>query len=354
MMKEIVINLPNKPYKAVVSYGLFQDVGKFIRERYNGKKIFLITDAHLGKLYGDRLIGNLSAIGFSVISFVLPPGESSKALSFYEKICEEFISKGISNQDLILAFGGGVVGDMAGFVAATLKRGLPYINVPTSLIAQTDSSIGGKTGLDLSLGKNLVGVYHHPLGVLVDPDLLQTLPRKYWRDGMAEVIKYALIKDEQLFRLLMEKNEDTLPEVLEEVIGRCLTIKAELVTQDERDKGARKLLNFGHTFGHALETYFDYDRLSHGEGVGLGMLRITRNSEKIGLTKKGTHDKILSILRQYHLPVHILEPDHIEVLEIIGRDKKTAGDKISLVILEDVGRGILHSIPISDMKIFFE
>lgn len=351
-MAMIRIQTEGKTYTADIEKGNFEKIPGKIRPLSRSDRLFVVTDANLLRRYGERLNRLLEKEGFRIRTCSINPGESSKALSSYERICSDFIEGGISRKDTILAFGGGVVGDLAGFAAATIHRGLPYIQLPTSLIAQTDSSIGGKTGINLSLGKNLIGAFHHPEAVIIDPDLLLSLPEREIQNGMGEVVKYALISDEQLLRMLETLDEKRLFEAMPELIFRCLSIKAEMVRQDEKDQGRRLLLNFGHTIGHAIEAQRDYGDYSHGEAVAIGMARITRASEAMGFTQRGTYDRIRRILKKYQLPFEIAGDEKKLLIERIGRDKKAEGDKIRLVLLKRAGEAFIRSVSLKEAEDF--
>ncbi|MDO4720866.1 MAG: 3-dehydroquinate synthase [Peptostreptococcaceae bacterium] len=351
-MSLIEVKTKGKIYPVDLENGNFGKIAEKIAPLCGGKKIFLLTDDNLLRLYGERLRAQFEERGVCVVLYSIKPGESSKALSSYEEVCGFFIGKGIGRKDCILAFGGGVVGDLAGFAAATIHRGLSYIQVPTSVIAQTDSSVGGKTGINLSCGKNLIGAFHHPEIVIVDPTLLASLPQREKRSGMAEIIKCALIGDLQMLRILEETSEDKIDERMPELIVRCLSMKASLVSEDEQDWGGRVLLNFGHTIGHAIETLGGYQSFSHGEAVAIGMSRITKASEEKNFTQTGTYDRIKTILGKYHLPDDLEIEDRESLVAQIGRDKKTEGEEIRLVLLKTAGEAFLQRVPLSEISDF--
>lgn len=352
-MSVVRVKTSVKKYDILIEQGLFSKIAEEIRAVYCGKRIFLVTDENVAAIYERDLLSQLSQAGFEVVNYVIKPGESSKALSEYSEICEYFVDNEITSADLIVAFGGGVVGDLTGFVASTLKRGLPYIQIPTSVISQVDSSVGGKIGLNLKIGKNFIGAFYHPECVLIDPKLLYTLPDKYKRDGMGEIIKYALIKDKDLFFALEMMDSNTWINQMEEITRRCLQIKANLVEIDERDRADRMLLNFGHTLGHAIEIEGNYEKYSHGEAVSIGMSVITAKSEKMGFTREGTHDRIVSILKKYHLPYRIDSMDMENLLHRMYLDKKVSGDYIDLVLLRSIGEGFIQKIERKELSTFF-
>jgi 3-dehydroquinate synthase len=233
-----------------------------------------------------------------------------------------------------------------------LLRGIRYIQIPTTLVAQVDSSIGGKVGINLKEGKNLMGSFYQPEAVITDTELLTTLDEKYIADGMGEVIKYACIKDEGLFKLLEDGNHTISSPMADDIIEKCCTIKAELVRVDEKDNGTRMLLNFGHTFGHAIEKYYDYSRYSHGEAVALGMVHITSRAEAMGLTQEGTLDNMIKLLKRYNLPYTLSEMDKSRIREYVLKDKKTRGDSINMILLKKIGEAYIHNIKKDEIDIW--
>ena len=293
------------------------------------------------------MLQQLKDAGYPVCKFVFPHGEESKTLETVINVYDFLSAHGITRSDLIIALGGGVVGDLAGFAASSWLRGLDFIQVPTTFLAMIDSSVGGKTGVDIPQGKNLVGAFWQPKLVVCDPDTLDTLPEATFSDGVAEAIKYGAILDSDLFSLLESKN---LQEHLEEVISRCVDLKREVVEQDERDKGIRQWLNFGHTLGHAVETYSDFT-LTHGRGVAIGMVMISEACEKAGITPKGTAKRISDCCRRYGLPVSTDAP-LATLCETCMQDKKRAGSKISLVILEKIGKAALYPVEAEKLHSF--
>ena len=262
----------------------------------------IVSDDNVFPLYGKQLCDSLS--GYECHSLVLPHGEPTKSFDTLPKVYSAMLDAKLTRSDLVIALGGGVIGDLTGFAASTYLRGIKCVQIPTSLLAQVDSSVGGKTAVDLPQGKNLVGAFFHPKMVLIDPLVLNTLPDHFIHDGMGEVIKYGCIKDSGLFDLLLSHSsfEDLKPD-LPKIIARCVDIKRIVVEADQFDTGERMLLNFGHTLAHAVEQRFAYERESHGEAVAIGMYQITRISEELGLTREGTAGEIRKILESYGLPV---------------------------------------------------
>lgn len=349
-MKVLNINLPFNNYDILIEKGLLKSFGAEIKSVYSKTNIAVITDSNVYKLYGLKMQEVLIKENFNPSFIVVEPGEISKSLSTLEYVYSKLAEFNITRSDLIIAFGGGVVGDLAGFAASTYLRGIHYIQIPTSLLAQIDSSVGGKVAINLKEGKNLAGSFYHPLKVLIDPDMLLSLPEKYFKDGFGEVIKYACIKDSILFNLLMSFNDNQLFNYIEQLIYTCCEIKKNLVEKDEKDKGQRMLLNFGHTLGHAIEKYMNYE-ISHGEAVLLGMLFITKNSEELGFTESGTYKKIKSILDRFNIDYNI-NIDTQDIIDYITLDKKNLSGEINLVLLKEIGEAFIHKIPISEARKF--
>ena len=349
-MKEIQVTLGEKSYWIKIAAGLLAVAGEEIRRVLpQTEKITVITDSNVAPLYGERLRKSLEMAGFSVTVWEFPAGEESKNLAVLGRLYEGLAAAGLTRSDAIVALGGGVTGDMAGLAAATYLRGIAFIQIPTSLLAAVDSSVGGKVAVDLPQGKNLVGAFYQPRLVLIDPELLYSLPPRFLHDGLAEVIKYGCIRDTGLFtRLEQLPGDAALLAQAEAIIATCCTIKARIVEQDEFDTGERMLLNFGHTLGHAVEKAFHYDTYSHGEAVGLGMVLLTSQAEKLGLTDPGTAAKIAALLQKFSLPVEITLPRE-EFIKTIALDKKKRGSQLTLVLIKDIGEGYLHTIENRDL-----
>ncbi|KOA18877.1 3-dehydroquinate synthase [Clostridium homopropionicum DSM 5847] len=345
-MREIRVNLTEKSYPIYIEEGLISNIGAEIKNIYKNKKVAIITDKNVDNFYGEKVKASLENNGFLVLKVVLEPGEKSKSIETLLRVYDELLDFEITRGDLIIALGGGVIGDLTGFAAATLLRGVPFIQIPTSLLAQIDSSIGGKVAVDLPKGKNLVGSFYHPEAVFIDPKMLNTLDERFFYDGMAEVIKYGCIKDKELFNnLLAYENKEELMQNMDYIIYTCCSIKKEIVEIDEKDTGDRMLLNFGHTIGHAIEKYFNYEAYTHGEAVALGMYAITKKSEEMSITKKGSSELIKEILKKYNLQYEIQLKDKEKILKTIALDKKSKGNHISLVLIKDIGESYLHKLP---------
>ncbi len=349
-MYNLNINLPDKNYDIIIKKGLIKDIGEHVKSVYKNKKIAVITDTNVDRIYGETLRENLENNGFNVHFVVVEAGEKSKSISVLESVYDRLLSLNITRGDMIITFGGGVVGDLGGFAASTLLRGIKFIQIPTSLLAQIDSSIGGKVAVNLPKGKNLVGSFYHPEAVFIDPELLGTLDKRFIADGMAEVIKYGCIRDRKLFdKLLNYSSQEELFENIEEIIHDCCDIKREVVEDDEKDLGIRMILNFGHTLGHVIENYYNYEKYTHGEAVAMGMYHITKKSEALGITEAGTTGLIKEILEKYKLPFEMPDIPKENILETISLDKKSDVDEISLVLIKSIGDAFLKKINRDDI-----
>lgn len=352
-MRTLKLNLKDNSYNIYFEKDIIDKIPEYLKENYGGKKIAIITDHNIEKLYGLKLNRSFNALGLESKIISVRPGEESKSLETLQEIYYELGKFKFGRSDLIITLGGGVVGDLGGFAASTYLRGVDYIQVPTSLLAQVDSSIGGKVAVDLPWGKNLVGSFYHPKAVFIDSDLLKTLDRRFFHDGLAEVIKYGFIRDESIVHVLMKfNNDEELLNNIEDIIYKCCSIKKRVVEKDEKDFGERMLLNFGHTLGHAVERYFDYKKHSHGEAVAIGMAQITRKSEALSLTQKGTSKLLEEVLNKYSLPIERPNMDKKGVLDAVVLDKKSNRENISLIILKKIGEGIIKEVSISDIGDF--
>lgn len=346
------INLGHKTYKINIKRGIISQLGRLLTG-INPGKIAVITDTNINKLYGKK-ISDIFSGGFDIGFIVVEPGEKSKSIATLQYVYKQLLNLNITRSDTIITFGGGVVGDLGGFAASTFLRGIPYIQIPTSLTAQIDSSIGGKVAVDLPEGKNLIGGFYHPDAVFIDPDFLETLDERFFSDGMAEAIKYGCIEDFDLFKSLMEyKNKKDLLTNMEQIIYKCCSIKKSFVEEDEKDTGKRMILNFGHTLGHAIEKYFNYNRYTHGEAVAVGMYQITKKSEEMGITRQGTQKLIKTILTKYKLPYEITDADTKEILRAVDVDKKNRGEYIDIVLLKSIEEAFIKRINRKDIFTYF-
>jgi 3-dehydroquinate synthase len=335
-----------KPYDIFIERGIIDRCGEFVKELSNAEKVVVVTDSNVAQHYQWRVLNSLSKHDIDVKAYVFPAGEESKHLGTIQNIYKVLADFRMTRKDVIVALGGGVCGDMAGFAAATYLRGIDFIQVPTSLLAQVDSSVGGKTGVDLPQGKNLVGAFHQPLAVLIDPDTLSTLPDEFIADGMGEVVKYGCIKDAEFFEYL--ENNDA-HENIERVIEVCVKIKRDVVSRDEREAGERMLLNFGHTLGHAIEKLGGFKGITHGMAVAIGMVMIAKIGEAHGVTEPGTARRISALCQKYRLPVSTeLTPE--QLARTAMSDKKTALGSISLVMLREIGNSFTQKIALEELE----
>lgn len=354
-MRVINSRLSNVSYDIHVQKGMFNTIGSQIAAWYKGDVITVVTDSNVDQFYGSTMETVLTSVGYKIHKVVITPGEQSKSMInlnyVYNKLAESEINRG----NLIIAFGGGVVGDLTGFAAATYMRGIPFIHVPTTLISQLDSSLGGKTAINLKIGKNLAGCFYHPKAVYIDPDFLETLPQRVYIDGLAEAVKYGAINDAGLFNEMQSANSlEAIKGNIEDIIYRCCSIKNIFVQKDEMDRGERHMLNFGHTIGHAIERYYDYQKYTHGEAVAIGMLQITKRSEELKLTERGSFDTLRRLLEICKLPTDMPQIDASNFISIIAHDKKSYENHIKLILLRSIGNSYIHQIPKEDLKSFIE
>jgi 3-dehydroquinate synthase len=333
-MMKIEVPLARTPYKVCVGPGLLGQAGLLASEVLQPGRCAVVTDSHVGPLYAEALEHALRAGGFDPVRVTVPAGEESKSLEQTAEVCDGLIAAGLDRSAAIFALGGGVVGDLAGFVAAVYYRGIPCIQVPTTITAQVDSSIGGKTGVNAPGGKNLIGSFHQPRLVIADTDTLRSLPAREFNEGFAEIIKHAAIRDPAMLEAL---------EDLPRLVARNVGIKADIVAQDEFEtKGLRALLNFGHTIGHGIEAAAGYGRLLHGEAISLGLVAACRLSvEKAGLPQEQS-DRVLSALAAYHLPLVLPGDIATEaILQALRKDKKFRSGRIRFVLLRQLGEAFV-------------
>lgn len=309
------------------------------------QKIMIISDQNVAKHYLRNIKKQLKSMGLSVWAVVVPPGEASKNLSQTENIYLKLQENAFTRGDALLALGGGVVGDLTGFAAATYLRGIDFIQMPTSLLAQVDSSVGGKVGVDLGYGKNLVGAFYQPKAVIIDPLFLETLPDAFLTDGMGEVIKYGCISSAKLFvRLMSFEYQEDLLEDMEEIIAKCVSIKRNVVESDEKEQGIRRVLNFGHTIGHVIESYFKFQEYSHGEAVAIGMYQMTKMSVREGISVPETLENLRAILETYGLPYEMPPMDLNRVRDILASDKKFDKDILHICVIPKIGKSEIVKI----------
>lgn len=352
---KVTVDLKDHPYDIDIQAGILDQVGSWLGQLWQPQKVLILSDNHVGRLYAKRVEESLEQAGFEVSLFEFLEGEASKNLTTVNKAYEFLADKGFNRSDGILALGGGVVGDLAGFVASTYMRGLHFVQVPTSLTAQVDSSIGGKTGVNTSFAKNMVGTFAQPDGVLIDPEVLATLGKRELCEGMGEVIKYGLIDDVELWQELedMASWQDILDHA-ESLIYRSCQVKRKLVVEDEFDNGVRLYLNFGHTIGHAVEAWAGYGQVMHGEAVAIGMVQMARVAEKKGLMPQGITQKIEAMCLKFDLPVSFDPWPVDDLLAILAHDKKARGSKIKTVIVPEQGQAAIHEVSLEEMRDFLE
>ena len=342
---KLTVNLGKNSYPIFIENGIIKKSGEHISQIFSGQKIMIVSDDNVFPLYGQQVMDSLK--DYECHSLVLPHGEPTKNFQSLPKIYTAMLDAKLTRSDLVIALGGGVIGDLAGFAAASYLRGIKLVQIPTSLLAQVDSSVGGKVAVDLPQGKNLVGAFYQPKMVLIDPDVLNTLPEHFIKDGMGEVIKYGCIKDGSLFdRLCAHSSFEDLKPELPEIIARCVDIKRIVVEADQFDTGERMLLNFGHTLAHTIEQYYNYERESHGEAVGIGMYQITRMAEEKGLTAPGCADQIKKALEIYGLPSSCGLPV-TDLTKAITLDKKNLNGKLNVVLLKELGSSYVYPTDIS-------
>ncbi len=342
---KLTVNLKENSYPIYIENGILTKSGEYISQIFKGQKIMIVSDDNVFPLYGQQVIDSLR--DYECHFLVLPHGEPTKSFQSLPKIYTAMLDAKLTRSDLVIALGGGVIGDLAGFAAASYLRGIKLVQIPTSLLAQVDSSVGGKVAVDLPQGKNLVGAFYQPKMVLIDPDVLNTLPEHFIKDGMGEVIKYGCIKDAGLFdRLCAHSSFENLKPELSEIIARCVDIKRIVVEADQFDTGERMLLNFGHTLAHTIEQYYNYERESHGEAVGIGMYQITRMSEEKGLTISDCSDQIKKALDIYGLPSSCGLPV-ADLTKAITLDKKNLNGNLNVILLKEIGDSYVYPTDIS-------
>ena len=335
------VALGDRSYRVEVGEGLLTDLGVAVAEVLRPGTIHIITNPTIAPLYSDAVAASLRSSGFEPNRIEIGDGESHKTLSTLSAIYDRILTFGAERSTAILALGGGVVGDVSGFAAATVLRGVPYVQVPTTLLAQVDSSVGGKTAINHAVGKNLIGAFYQPRLVVIDVKTLATLPRRELVAGIAEVIKYGAILDHHLFELLERRMEDLLaldPGLTAQVIARCCEIKAEVVAADERESDFRAVLNFGHTLGHAVEAVTSYERYLHGEAVAIGMVGAAKLSHKLGFCDSRTVDRLAALISRAGLPIEVpWDLSATKLAESMTHDKKATGGKVRFVCLRGIG-----------------
>ena len=343
-MKTVHIDA-SRSYDVRIGRGLLDDCGRQIAERVRCASAAVVADDTVYALYGERVCASLEAAGVRTVCYEYPPGEKSKNLLEYAKILNFLAENRVTRADALIALGGGVTGDLGGFAAATYLRGIPFVQLPTTLLAAVDSSVGGKTAVDLPAGKNLAGAFYQPELVLCDLNTLDSLPREIFLDGCAEVIKYAVLGSRELFALLADIPSG---KGLEEVTARCVEMMRDFVQSDELDRGARQMLNLGHTFGHAVEASSRFT-LSHGKSVAIGMAMILRAACSRGLCSAETRDAVIALLQRYGLPTECPYPADM-LLGALSADKKIFGTRLNLVVPTDIGACRLLPVGVDELS----
>jgi 3-dehydroquinate synthase len=347
-MEKIRVELGERSYEILIDSGILSSIGERLLRYSVGKKIAIVSNPKVAELYADRVVNSLKKEDFDVSLILIPDGEAYKDYFWAYHILTKLLEIGFDRKSCLIALGGGVVGDITGFVASLYMRGIAYIQIPTTLLAQVDSSVGGKTAVNHSLGKNMIGTFWQPSLVWIDVDTLNSLPEREFLSGIAEVIKYGIIWDKDFYELL-EKNKNKIlnrdKHCLIKIIKRSCEIKSEIVSRDERESSLRAILNYGHSIGHALETVTDYCSYLHGEAISIGMVYEARLSEMLGFLNKEEFERIRKIFKEYGLPVDIPSVlDRSELIRAVLLDKKNLEGKIRIVIPEGIGK----------MKINFE
>ena len=342
-MKLLPVSLGDRSYDIHIAPGRLDDTGKLCQQVLpRATRLAVVTDDTVGGLYAHRLLQSLWARGYTASVISLPAGEQTKSLYNLGVLYDSFMEMGLTRTDAVVALGGGVVGDLAGFAAATILRGVDFVQVPTTLLAQVDSSVGGKVAIDLPAGKNLAGAFWQPRLVVMDPEVLDTLEDKTFSDGMAEVIKYGCIRDAAFFRALEKTpSRRAVMENIESVLYTCCDLKRAVVEKDERDTGERMVLNFGHTLGHAYEKAGHYETWTHGQAVAAGMCLAARLGAALWVTPAGVPERVEALVSAFGLPTRI-PCTQADYAAAVGLDKKGTGEQITLVLLEDLGRAVLH------------
>ena len=349
-MKTLTVSLPGRSYDILIERGLLDRAGEYCRKALpRADKLFVVTDSTVGPLYLKRLIPPLEAAGWETAICEIPAGEASKCAGELARLWECMMDFGLTRTDAVVALGGGVVGDLAGFAAATILRGVDLIQIPTTLLSQVDSSVGGKVAIDLAHGKNLAGTFWQPRLVLMDPAVLGTLDDSTFADGMAEVIKYGCIKDAAFLSWLEQRpSRREIMEEIEHVLYTCCDMKRAVVIKDERDTGERMLLNFGHTLGHAYELAGHYETWSHGQAVAAGMCAAAKLGVKLGVTPPEIPARLEGVLSALGLPTAISCTAE-DYAAAVGLDKKGAGDSISVILLDKLGHAVPHRMPKAEL-----
>jgi 3-dehydroquinate synthase len=354
-MPSVHVNLGPRSYDIEIGSGNLAATVRYCDAEQEDAHAVIITDTHVDELYSDAVADPLQEAGAQVDILSVEAGEQSKSPEVAQELWEQLLDQGADRKTVVVALGGGVVGDLAGFVAATFARGLRFVQIPTTLLAQVDSSVGGKVGINLPGGKNMVGAFWQPCGVLIDVDVLHTLPQREYRAGLAEVVKYGVIQDAEFFAFLEANAEpinDRGPDVLTHIVERCCRLKADVVEQDEREEtGLRSILNYGHTFCHAFEAATGYEQLLHGEGVAIGLMCAARLAERLGRVDAAFVARQRALLEAFGLPLEVPDVNHEELIELMYRDKKVERGWLRFVLPTRLGHvELVRDVPVNDIE----
>ena len=336
----VPVALGDRSYEIVIQPGILSQIGHVLQDAGCSGRVGIVTNTIVDKLYGHMIHRALSQAGFSPFFIIVPDGEKAKTMKWAAKILDALVTQRVERQDVLLALGGGVTGDVAGFAASTYLRGIPLVQVPTTLVAQVDSSVGGKTGVNHPQGKNLIGAFYQPRMVVIDPCVLKTLPPRQWIAGLAEVIKYGMIADKPFFEYLehhVEGLRNQSDDVMPHVLRRCCEIKADVVAGDEHESGRRRILNYGHTVGHALEAWGHYKKWIHGEAVGLGMVQEASMAQYLGLCSKDVVERQDNLIKSVGLPSSMPRMKFLDLWQAMQHDKKVIKGDIHCVLPKRIG-----------------
>ena len=353
-MRKVRVDLGEKSYDIIIGYAIDHELVDFVKGAGYSRKALLVTDTNVGPLYAKQVQQLLAEAGLEAAVAQIPAGESSKTLTTANELFTRAIELGLDRKSPIFALGGGVVGDLAGFVAATYMRGVPFVQLPTSLLAQVDSSVGGKVAVNHVLGKNLIGAFYQPQAVFMELNFMKSLPRREIYTGLGEIIKYGIIYDAEFFAFLESNREAVLalePEALVHIIARSCEIKAAVVSEDEKEAGLRRILNFGHTIAHAIEKETGYVRYNHGEAVATGMIGAAYISRELGLIGENEYNRVREMIARYNLPLQAAGVTVEDMYGDIFHDKKTVGGKVTWVLMEKIGQVICRNdVPAEAVK----
>ena len=353
-MRKVRVDLGEKSYDIIIGYAIDRELVDFVKGAGYSRKALLVTDTNVGPLYAKQVQQLLAEAGLEAAVAQIPAGESSKTLTTANELFTRAIELGLDRKSPIFALGGGVVGDLAGFVAATYMRGVPFVQLPPSLLAQVDSSVGGKVAVNHVLGKNLIGAFYQPQAVFMELNFMKSLPKREIYTGLGEIIKYGIIYDAEFFAFLESNREAVLalePEALVHIIARSCEIKAAVVSEDEKEAGLRRILNFGHTIAHAIEKETGYVRYNHGEAVATGMVGAAYISRELGLIGENEYNRVREMIARYNLPLQAAGVTVEAMYGDIFHDKKTVGGKVTWVLMEKIGKVICRNdVPAETVK----